>query len=80
MTAKSQELYQEVLEKLREKIPHFQPQVAMSDWEHAARNAFKKSTLKSNFMGVGFISLSAFGQKRKKHGLSLSLLVIRKIY
>ena len=33
--AKSQELYQAVLEKLREKNPHFQPQVAMSDWEHA---------------------------------------------
>ena len=31
ITAKSQELYQAVLEKLREIIPHFQPQVAISD-------------------------------------------------
>ena len=43
MTAENQDLYQAVLENIRESIPHFQPQASKSDWEPAARNAFKEA-------------------------------------
>ena len=41
MTAKTQELYQAVLEIIYTNIPQFRPLASMSDWEPAARNAFK---------------------------------------
>ena len=42
MTAKSQYLYQAVLENISIKLPHFKPLAAMADWELAARNALKE--------------------------------------
>ena len=41
LTGKSEELYQAVLSKIQEILPQFQPQIGLSDWEHAARNAYK---------------------------------------
>ena len=43
LTGKSEELYkyQAVLSKIQEILPQFLPQIAMSDWEQAARNGFK---------------------------------------
>ena len=42
LTEKSEELCQAVLSKIQEIPPQFQPQIAMSDWEQAARNALKR--------------------------------------
>ena len=47
LTGKSQELYESLLVKIQSLIPHFHPDVSMSDWEMAARNAFK-----STFHGI----------------------------
>ena len=41
MTAKSQDLYQAILEIIIVNIPLFQPSSSMSDWEPAARIAFR---------------------------------------
>ena len=41
LTGKSEELYQAVLSKIQQILPQFQPQIAMSDWEQAERNAYK---------------------------------------
>ena len=41
LTGKSQELYESILLKIQNLIPQFHPKVSMSDWELAARNAFK---------------------------------------
>ena len=41
LTGKSDQLYQAVLSKIQEILPQFLLQIAMSDWEQAARNAFK---------------------------------------
>ena len=41
MTAKSQNLYQAVLENISVNIPLFQPSSTMSDWEPPPRNAFR---------------------------------------
>ena len=42
MTAKNQELYTAVLEKIQSKIPLFKAVASMSDWEPAPRNAIKE--------------------------------------
>ena len=42
MTSKSEILYQAVWEAIHENLPEFQPSASMSDWEPAARNAFKE--------------------------------------
>ena len=42
MTAKDQNLYKAVLNDIRKLIPQFQPEVTMSDWEAAPRNAVKE--------------------------------------
>ena len=47
LTGKSQELYESLLVKIQSLISHFHPDVSMSDWEMAARNAFK-----STFHGI----------------------------
>ena len=47
LTGKSQELYESLMVKIQSLIPHFHPDVSMSDWEMAARNAFK-----STFHGI----------------------------
>ena len=60
MTAKSQDLYQAILENISVNIPLFQPSSSMSDWEPAARIAFRNV--------AGFISLSEFGLKHKNLG------------
>ena len=41
MTGKSQNLYQAILENINVNIPIFQPSSSMSDWEPAARIAFR---------------------------------------
>ena len=41
-TSKSQELYSVILQDLVIHVPQFQPIASMSDWEPAARNAFKE--------------------------------------
>ena len=41
LTGKSQELYEAILFRIKSIVPRFNPQIAMSDWEIAPRNAFK---------------------------------------
>ena len=41
MTAKSQDLYHAIFENISVNIPLFQPSSSMSDWEPAARIAFR---------------------------------------
>ena len=41
LTEKSQELYESLLLRIQNLLPQFHPDVSMSDWEIAARNAVK---------------------------------------
>ena len=72
MTAKTEELYKRVLERLVAYIPEFKPVATMSNWEQASRNAFFH---KFAYMGVSFTILNEFGQRFK----NLVLLTISKL-
>ena len=73
LTSKKQELYQAVLERLKENIPLFRPIASMSDWEPASRNALEKFIRKIGSLDVGSIIPSEFGVKHRSLGLLKSL-------
>ena len=79
LTAKNQELYQAVLESLKENIPLFTPIASMSDWEPASRNAFDKFIPKLGSLDVGSIIPSELGAKHKSLGLFKSLRTNHKL-
>ena len=55
MTAKSEELYTALLERISSKIPHFQLAASMSDWSLHQGMLSKQFILKLTFMDAGFI-------------------------
>ena len=69
MTAKSQELYQAVLESIRTNVPQFRPVASMSDWEPAARNAFKMVFPQAKIYGCWFHYTQRIWAKLQKLGL-----------
>ena len=70
LTAKNQELYQAVLESLKENIPQFTPIASMSDWEPASRNAFKEIYPQMRIFGCWFHYTQRIWGKTQKLGLS----------
>ena len=70
LTAKNQELCQAVLESLKENIPLFTPIASMSDWEPAARNAFREIHLQMRILGCWFHYTQRIWGKTQKLGLS----------
>ena len=65
LAGKSQELYEAILFRIKSIVPRFNPQIAMSDWEIAPRNAFKQHTMVSSYKDVGFITPREFGKWSK---------------
>ena len=63
------ELYSAVLHKIKLIIPQFQPTHAMSDWEQAARNAFKQVYPGSKMNGCWFHYTQAVWRRTQKAGL-----------
>ena len=72
MTSKSQDLYRSILENLRIKAPDFHPSASMSDWEPAARNAFKQIYPDIKLYGCWFHFTQRIWLKTQKLGLSES--------
>ena len=70
LTGKSEELYQAVLSKIQEILPQFQPQIAMSDWEQAARNAFKTLFIGIKLQGCWFHYTQRIWKKVQKVNLA----------
>ena len=69
LTAKNQELYQAVLESLKEHIPLFTPIASMSDWEPASRNAFRQIYPQIRIFGCWFHYTQRIWGKTQKLGL-----------
>ena len=69
LTAKTQELYQAVLDCICINIPQFQPLASMSDWEPAARNAFKLVFPQAKNFGCWFHYTQRIWAKSQKLGL-----------
>ena len=69
MTAKDQNLYKAVLNDIRRLIPQFQPEVTMSDWEAAPRNAVKEIYPNVKNYGCWFHFSQRVWQKTQKLGL-----------
>ena len=72
MTAKSEELYTAVIERISSKIPNFQPAASMSDWEPAPRNAFEAVYPQINIHGCRFHFTQCIWGKTQKLGLTHS--------
>ena len=72
MTSKSQELYSMILENLVINVPNFLPSASMSDWEPAARNAFKQVYPNIKLHGCWFHFTQRIWIKVQKLGLSES--------
>ena len=72
MTSKSQELYSAILQDLVTHVPQFQPIASMSDWEPAARNAFKEFYPQMKVYGCWFHFTQRIWAKTQKLGLSQS--------
>ena len=72
MTAKSQDLYQAILENISVNIPLFQPSSSMSDWEPAARIAFRNVYPQMKVYGCWFHFTQRIWMKTQKVGLSKS--------
>ena len=70
LTGKSEELYQAVLSKIQEILPEFQPQIEMSDWEQAARNAFKTLFIGIKLQGCWFHYTQRIWKKVQKVNLA----------
>ena len=71
MSSKSQDLYKAVLEKIANEVPLFRPLASMSDWEPAARNAFKAVYPEIKMYGCWFHYTQRIWAKAQKLGLSL---------
>ena len=69
MTAKDQNLYKAVLNDIRKLISQFQPEVTMSDWEAAPRNAVKEIYPNVKNYGRWFHFSQRVWQKTQKLGL-----------
>ena len=69
MTAKDQNLYKAVLNDIRNLIPQFQPEVTMSDWEAAPRNAVKEIYPNVKHYGCWFHFSQRVWQRTQKLGL-----------
>ena len=72
MTSKSQELYTAILKDLAVHVPQFQPIASMSDWEPAARNAFREIYPPMKIYGCWFHFTQRICAKTQKLGLSQS--------
>ena len=70
MTAKSQDVYQAVLENISIRLPHFKPLASMSDWEPAARNAIKEVFPHIKVYGCWFHFTQRIWMKTQKLALS----------
>ena len=69
MTAKDQNLYKAVLNDILKLIPQFQPEVTMSDWEAAPRNAVKEIYPNVKHYGCWFHFSQRVWQRTQKLGL-----------
>ena len=66
MSSKSQDLYKAVWEKIANEVPLFRLLASMSDWEPAARNAFKAVYPEIKmYMAAGSIILNGYGPKHR---------------
>ena len=72
MTSKSQELYTAILKDLAVHVPQFQPIAPMSDWDPAARNAFREIYPPMKIYGCWFYFTQRSWAKTQKLGLSQS--------
>ena len=70
MSSKSQDLYIAILEKIANEVPLFRPLASMSDWEPAARNAFKAVYPEIKMYGCWFHYTQRIWAKAQKLGLS----------
>lgn len=69
MANKTEALYDAVFNKLGDLIPDFHPQKAMSDFEKASRNAFKKKWPVSDMLSCYFHFSQAILKRVRKEGL-----------
>ena len=70
LSAKTQELYKAILENIVIHIPQLKPIASMSDWEPAARNAFREVFPGINVYGCWFHYTQRIWAKTPKLGLS----------
>ena len=69
MTSKEEGLYTAVIRKIKSLLPQFQPTSTMSDWEQAAKNAFKHEYPDAKINGCWFHFTQAIWRKTQKVGL-----------
>ena len=72
MTAKSQELYFKILDRIFSNLPNFKPTTVISDWESAPRNSFKAICSNINITGCWFHYTKRIWAKVHKLGLAES--------
>ena len=70
MTHKDEELYTEVILKIKDLFPQFQPTNIMSDWERGSRNSFKHVYPGTRINGCWFHYTQAIWRKIQKYGLT----------
>ena len=69
MTSKEEALYIAVLREIKKLIPQFQPISTMSDWEQAAKNAFKYVYPDTKLNGCWFHYTQGIWRRTQKVGL-----------
>ena len=69
MTSKDQELYTAILAKIHSLVPEFIPEISISDWEPAPRNAFKEVYPTIQNQGCWFHFTQRIWAKTQKLGL-----------
>ena len=69
MTSKDQELYTAILAKIHSLVPDFIPEISISDWEPAPRNALKEMYLTIQNEGCWFHFTQRIWAKTQKLGL-----------
>ena len=70
MTAKNQALYEAVFRKILEAVPAMQPEIAISDFEQASRNAIKAVFPNIRVSGCSFHFMQATLRMARKQGLA----------
>lgn len=70
MSKKTEPRYEAVLQKIANMIPHFQPKLAIGDFEKASRNAFRTIFTTIEVSGCLFHYTQAIWKKVKKLQLS----------